>query len=64
MYFYGDYCNGRIWGLRNTGAGWETAVLPVPGNPPMNIATFGEDEPGNVYLANFANGELLRILSP
>jgi len=64
MYFYGDFCSGRIWGLRNTGAGWETAVLPVPGNPPMNIATFGEDEPGNVYLANFANGELLRILSP
>ena len=64
IYFYGDFCTGRIWGLRRQGAGWETAVLPVPGNPPMNITTFGEDEAGNVYVANYANGELLQILSP
>jgi glucose/arabinose dehydrogenase len=64
IYFYGDFCSGRIWGLRKKGAGWETAVLPVPGNPPMNIATFGEDESGNVYVVNYANGDLLKILSP
>lgn len=64
IYFYGDYCSGRIWGLRMTGAGWETAVLPVPGALPMNITTFGEDEAGNVYVANYANGELLQVLSP
>jgi glucose/arabinose dehydrogenase len=64
IHFYGDFCSGRIWGLRKRGAGWETAGLPVPGNPPMNIATFGEDEAGNAYVANYANGELLEILSP
>jgi hypothetical protein len=64
IYFYGDFCSGRIWGLRKKGAGWETAVLPVPGAPPMNISTFGEDEAGNVYLANYANGDFLKILSP
>jgi glucose/arabinose dehydrogenase len=64
IYFYGDFCNGRIWGLRKNGAGWETAVLPVPGNPSMNIATFGEDEAGDVYVANYASGEVLEILSP
>ena len=30
----------------------------------MNIATFGEDESGNVYVVNYANGDLLKILSP
>jgi glucose/arabinose dehydrogenase len=64
IYFYGDYCSGRIWGLRRMGAGWETVALPVPGALPMNIATFGEDEAGNVYVANYANGDLLKILSP
>jgi glucose/arabinose dehydrogenase len=64
IYFYGDFCSGRIWGLRKNGAAWETAVLPVPGAPPMNISTFGEDEAGNVYLANYANGDFLKILSP
>jgi len=64
IYFYGDYCSGRIRGLRKNGAGWETAALPVPGDPPMNITTFGEDEAGEVYVANYANGEILKILSP
>jgi len=64
IYFYGDYCSGRIWGLRKNGAGWETAVLREPVNPPMNITTFGEDEAGNVYLVNYASGDLLKILSP
>ena len=64
IYFYGDYCSGRIWGLRKNGAGWETTVLRDPGNTPMNITTFGEDEAGNVYVVNYANGDLLKILSP
>ena len=64
IYFYGDFCNGRIWGLRKNGARWETAVLLDAGNPPLNITTFGEDESGNLYVVNYANGDLLKILSP
>ena len=64
IYFYGDFCSGRIWGLRKNGAGWETAVLRDAGNPPLNITTFGEDEGRNVYVVNYANGDLLKILSP
>jgi hypothetical protein len=30
----------------------------------MNITTFGEDEVGNVYVVNYANGDILKILSP
>ena len=64
IYFYGDFCSSRIWGLRQNGAGWETAVLLDAGNPPLNITTFGEDESGNLYVVNYANGDLLKILSP
>lgn len=63
-YFFGDFCNGRVWGLRKNGAGWENTVLLDPGNPPLNITAFGEDEVGNVYVADYASGDLLRILSP
>ena len=50
MYFYGDYCSGRIWGLKNDGAGWQTQELKVT---TYNISTFGEDEAGNLYLASY-----------
>ncbi len=63
IYFYGDYCNGRIWGLRRRGAAWENAVLLEPPAAPLNVSSFGEDEAGNVYVANYANGDLLRIVA-
>jgi hypothetical protein len=64
IYFYGDYCTGRVWGLRKKGPGWENAELLAPRSPALNITTFGEDEAGNAYLANYANGDLLKIVSP
>jgi len=61
VYLFGDFCSGRVWGIRKSGAAWENAVLAIT---TMNITTFGEDETGNVYVVNFANGDLLQILSP
>ena len=61
VYLFGDYCSGRIWGIRKNGAAWENALLA---DTTLLISTFGEDEAGNVYLANHSNGELLEILSP
>jgi glucose/arabinose dehydrogenase len=62
IYFFGDFCSGRIWGLRKNGAAWDNALLAD--NTTLNITTFGEDESGNVYVVNYANGDLLKILSP
>jgi glucose/arabinose dehydrogenase len=61
VYLFGDYCSGRIWGLRKNGAVWDNTLLLTPA---MNISTFGEDEAGNVYVANHANGELLMVVVP
>ncbi|HEX9206040.1 MAG TPA: PQQ-dependent sugar dehydrogenase [Candidatus Deferrimicrobiaceae bacterium] len=61
VYLFGDYCSGRIWGLRRNGAVWDNALLLAPA---LNISTFGEDEEGNVYVANHTNGEILKIVVP
>jgi glucose/arabinose dehydrogenase len=61
VYLFGDFCSGRIWGIRKNGAAWDNALLA---DATLTITTFGEDEAGNVYVANFATGELLQILTP
>ena len=61
IYLFGDYCSGRVWGLRKSGAAWDNALLA---DTTLTISTFGEDESGNVYVVNYANGDLLKILSP
>jgi glucose/arabinose dehydrogenase len=61
VYLFGDYCSGRIWGIRKNSAGWDNALLATS---TLSISTFGEDESGNVYVVNHANGDLLKILSP
>lgn len=59
IYFYGDYFSGRIWGLKQNGAVWENALFldTLP-----NIATFGEDEAGELYVADRANGRIYRLI--
>jgi len=60
IYFYGDYCTGRIWGLQNAG-GWQTQQLAQPS---INISTFGEDEAGNLYVASYSGGAIYQITTP
>jgi glucose/arabinose dehydrogenase len=57
IYFYADFCSGRIWGLRNDG-GWQSQQLLASDR---GISSFGEDEAGNVYLADMYAGEILRL---
>ena len=58
IYFYGDYCSGRIWGLRESGAEWMNKELKDTG---LSISTFGEDEAGEVYVADYSKGNIYRI---
>ncbi|OGU04839.1 MAG: glucose dehydrogenase [Geobacteraceae bacterium GWC2_58_44] len=61
IYFYGDYCSGRIWGLRRTGTRWEKQLLK---DSNLSISTFGEDETGELYLADHASGTVYRVGAP
>jgi glucose/arabinose dehydrogenase len=58
IYFYGDFVDGRLWGLRFNGAAWENALLL---DTDYGISTFGEDEIGNLYLADYFSGDVFRI---
>jgi hypothetical protein len=61
IYFYSDYCSGRIWGLRQSGDRWQTKELLKSG---LAVSTFGEDEEGNIYLADHGKGTLYKVDSP
>ncbi len=66
VYLYGDFCSGRIWGLRRQPDGtWMTRVLFETG---FNISTFGRDQAGfgkevggEVYLAHYTTGAIYRL---
>jgi uncharacterized protein (TIGR03437 family) len=58
LYLYGDLCSGRIWGIERQGAAWTNRQLLASG---FSITTFGQDESGEIYVANAANGTIHRI---
>jgi glucose/arabinose dehydrogenase len=60
IYFYGDFCSGRIWGLKRRKGNWYSQMLSDTSH---NISTFGEDEAGNLYLANLVTGTIYKIES-
>lgn len=53
IYFFADYITGRIWGLRNVGGTWEDHEFT---NSPYNVASFGEDENGELYIVDLGGG--------
>jgi hypothetical protein len=61
VYFYGDYCTGRIWGLtRDSGGAWQNAELR---GPAISISAFGEDAAGELYAVDFG-GWIYRLGDP
>jgi glucose/arabinose dehydrogenase len=58
LYIYGDFVSGNLWGLRKTTKGWQNKRLL---NTSLNISTFGEDEQGNLYVADYSQGDIYQI---
>jgi hypothetical protein len=56
-YIYADYCTGEIWGL-SPGPGWQNRLLL---DATFSITTFGEDEVGLLYTADYNTGILYRL---
>lgn len=57
IYFYGDYCSGKIWGLRQGGAPVEMI------DTDLSISSFGEDEAGEVYVVDL-QGAIYQLQVP
>lgn len=50
---HGDFISGRIFGLRRAGATWESHAFLKTG---LGIASFGEDEAGNLSVVDLSGG--------
>jgi len=61
LYFFGDYCTGKIWSLDSAdGSSWRmTEQLQQP----IQISSFGEDEVGELYVTNLNGGTVHRIVA-
>jgi glucose/arabinose dehydrogenase len=57
-YFYADYCQGRFFNLYYNGAGWVSAQLF---DTAYGISTFGEDESGELYFADYFGGAIYQL---
>jgi glucose/arabinose dehydrogenase len=57
-YLFGDFCSGRIWGAWPGDGGWQRALVFETG---ATISTFGEDEAGELYFADYGLGAIYRI---
>ena len=58
IYLYADYCSGLVWGLRFDGAAWQNQLLV---DTSYVITTFGENEAGDIYLADYESGTIYEI---
>jgi hypothetical protein len=59
-YFFGDFCSGRIWSLSATAGTPQNEVLELDSG--AVITTFGEDDRGELYLADYATGTIYRLV--
>ena len=58
VYLYGDFCLGKIWGLRYESGSWANTLIADTG---YLITSFGEDELGELYLTDYATGSVIKI---
>ncbi len=59
LYFFGDFCSGEIYALRPMGANtWEAQLVL---ETDLRIASFGEDEKGELYVLDL-EGNVYRLL--
>lgn len=57
-YLDSDYCSGRLRALRRQGEQWLSTPLLTTG---FAVSTFGEDEAGEIYLADHQGGNIYRL---
>jgi glucose/arabinose dehydrogenase len=58
-YLYGDFCEGKIWGLfKNANNQWVSTLIK---DTNYLISSFGEDEGGELYLTDYAAGSVIHI---
>ncbi|MFC4638656.1 PQQ-dependent sugar dehydrogenase [Deinococcus hohokamensis] len=57
QYVFADFASGAVWAARMTGNSWSKTSLGKVENP----STFGEDEAGELYVAEYGSGRVLKL---
>jgi len=60
IYFFGDYCSGKIWALYRDASGWQKLKLFATG---FLISSFGEDEAGELYVLDHSGGAVYQFVA-
>lgn len=65
LYFFADFANGRIWSLQPNVSSFTNLVFQSPQliadqGEVNNVASFGEDSDGNLYVVDF-DGDIFRL---
>lgn len=60
-YVFGDFCSGRIWGMRYDGRSVTDSLLLVESG--LNITSFGQDLSGEIYVLS-RNAGIYRLAPP
>jgi uncharacterized repeat protein (TIGR01451 family) len=59
LYFYGDWCSGKIWGLQRVNGSWQSSLLS---ESTLSIIGFTEDEAGYFWVADYSGGAIYSIV--
>jgi glucose/arabinose dehydrogenase len=59
LYFYSDYCSGTIWTLKQSADDSFSSQTQIDTN--FAVSTFGEDNNGELYLADLAGGAIYQV---
>ena len=57
-YLFGDFCVGTVWSLKRENDTWKSSKQL---QSDFNISTFGEDETGEIFLADYLKGVIYRL---
>lgn len=57
QYVFADFGTGTVWAARPSGSSWNKVQLGRVENP----STFGEDEAGELYVAEYGSGRILKL---
>ncbi len=60
VYLFGDYCSGRLWGIASGGPAEQVPILLAETG--RTISSFGQDDAGELYLTDLADGSVWRIV--
>jgi glucose/arabinose dehydrogenase len=59
-YYYGDLCSGKVWVARQqSDCTWTSELVLASGKA---ITTFGQDEAGELYLADYGTGDIFQLV--